>query len=170
MSMRNVIGSCTLVVMALVFLSKSAFAKESVSKVVEKRTSTETQPAKSYKSYREWKQGMVDTAQQRLEQMKASVDQQKGRTTAQGSDPNLLHKIAKEQLQVSIANDLTISDYFVGYINKQSNLPEVIKSVSGRLSDEEVAELMSAFAYNFNKSNENTSKSASDAGFKGVLD
>ena len=170
MNMRNVIGSCTLVVVALVFMNKSAFAKESVYKVVEKRTLVETQPTKSYKSYREWKQNMVETAQQRLDQMKITSENQKARTTAQGTDPNLLHKIAKEQLQVSIANDLTISDYFVGYINKQSNLSEVIKSVSGRLSPEEVAELMSAFAYNFNKSNDNSIKSASDAGFKGILD
>lgn len=171
MNMRYVIRSCTLVVMALVFFNESTFAKESVYKVVEKRTLMETQPTKSYKSYREWKQSMVEAAQHRLDQFKSTaLDQQKTRTTAQGADPNLSHKIAKEQLQVSIANELTISDYFVGYINKQSNLSEVIKNVSGRLSAEEVAELMSAFAYNFNKANENSVKSASDAGFKRLLD
>jgi hypothetical protein len=65
---------------------------------------------------------------------------------------------------------LTINDYFVGYLNKQTNLQQAIKGVAGKLNDEEVAELMSAYAYSFNKNEMKPLKSASESGSRGTLD
>lgn len=144
--------------MVLVFLS-TGFGVELVKKgqtpegVESSRT---TQMVKknlgSYKSYKEWKMQMVENAKQRLEKSKQSFEHQlKLSHDKKNKDPNLSQQIAKEQLQLFMSNELSITDYFVGYLNKQSNLEEAIKSTSGKLTADEVAELMSAFAYNFNK-------------------
>ena len=104
------------------------------------------------KSYREWKSTMISEAESRL---KATKDSILSKTRAQlgetaNSDLKTMHnKYDKESLQLSLAYDLTISDYFVGYLTKQKELDKAIKEVSSRLTDEEVAELMSAYANNF---------------------
>ncbi len=45
-----------------------------------------------------------------------------------------------------MAKDLTVADYFAGYLTKQKNQAQAIKEVSGRLSADEVAELMTIYA------------------------
>lgn len=75
----------------------------------------------------------------------------------------LQNQVEKDQYQVSIAKDLTISDYFVGYLTKQKDLSAAINEVSGRLTAEEVAELMSAYANNFFSSQPATGAASSPA-------
>jgi hypothetical protein len=48
--------------------------------------------------------------------------------------------------QAEMAKDLTMADYFAGYITKQDDQTEAIKQVSSRLSAAEVAELMTIYA------------------------
>ncbi len=48
--------------------------------------------------------------------------------------------------QAEMAKDLTVADYFAGYLTKQKNQVQAIKEVSGRLSADEVAELMTIYA------------------------
>ena len=69
----------------------------------------------------------------------------------------------KEQYQLSVAKDLTISDYFVGYLTKQKDLSAAIKDVSGRLTPDEVSELMYAYANNFFSSKPSTTISPARA-------
>ena len=119
-----------------------------------------------YKSFREWKTSMISLAQERVKQTQATLIQKKRNSASAGSDPNLISKnnlesglkanlvelqeqAEKDQYQLSTAQDLTISDYFVGYITKQKDLSAAIKEVSGRLSAEEISELMHAYANNF---------------------
>jgi hypothetical protein len=45
-----------------------------------------------------------------------------------------------------MAKELTMADYFAGYVTKQANQAEAIKEVSSRLSHPEVAELMTIYA------------------------
>ncbi len=107
------------------------------------------------KSYREWKLSMISESDLRVKNLKESL--WKSRTSASSSTEaglnpviqNIQNKIDKEELQFSLAQDLTITDYFVGYLTKQKSLNTAIKEVSGRLSAEEVAELMTAYADNF---------------------
>ncbi len=104
------------------------------------------------KSYREWKQTMISDAGSRVKSLKENL--WKSRTSASSTTeaalaPGLQNMIDKEELQFSLAQDLTISDYFVGYLTKQKSLSTAIKEISGRLSAEEVAELMTAYADNF---------------------
>jgi len=104
------------------------------------------------KSYREWKQGMVAEAEGRVKTLKETLLQSRGLTlsaTEAGLSTSLRRMLDKEELQFSMAQDLTISDYFVGYLTKQKSLNQAIKEVSVKLSAEEVAELMTAYADNF---------------------
>ncbi len=153
-----VTGICTLMLAALLFYSNQSFA--SVSQVQAQKTENS-----EFKSYREWKIQMVDAAEQRVLKVKLSMEQQR-QVSGANIDPNLKNQLSKEQLQASIAGELSINDYFVGYLNKQMNLQSAIKNVSGKLSSEEVAELMSAYAYSFNKVTLQPLKSASDAASK----
>ncbi len=106
------------------------------------------------KSYREWKATILNEAELRIKNTKDSFlkTQNASSTTEAGLSSNLntiQETLDKENLQLSLAKDLSISDYFVGYLIKQKSISQAIKEVSGRLSAEEVAELMTAYANNF---------------------
>lgn len=137
-------------------------------------------PIYNFLSFREWKNSMIWAAESRLKgtqnalnlnhRLSASADPNlKGSGGAEsGLSVNLqeLQKQAeKDQYQLLITKELTISDYFVGYLTKQKNITDAIKEVSGRLSAEEIAELMSAYANNFFTSKPTSPSAPSRAGF-----
>ena len=164
MKMLYVKRFCTLLV-ASFFLSTNLFANEANGS----GATIPTAPTTLVKSYREWKTSMVDAAEQRVQKIKNSLEQQR-QVSGANLDPNLKNQLSKEQLQATLASELTINDYFVGYLNKQTNLKQAIKGVAGKLNDEEVAELMSAYAYSFNKNEMKPLKSAAETGSRGTLD
>lgn len=104
------------------------------------------------KSYREWKVSKIHEIEDKIRDLKAKT-----------KDPNLVFKkgpeaglsaelqseLEQEMLNLSISQDLTISDYFVGYLTKQGSLDAAVKNVAGRLTSDEVAELMLAYAGHF---------------------
>ncbi len=133
-----------------------------------------------FKSFREWKSGMVSYAEGQLKQSNGAIAL-KQRISASANDPNMLRKgisesglspnlqelqkqAEKDQYQLSITKDLTISDYFVGYLTKQRDMNAAITEVSGRLTPEEIAELMSAYANNFFSSRPSSASVPSRAG------
>ncbi len=163
-----VVRSCTLV-FATTLISISGFAQTKAAVSAALLTSTapvaqskESTTASGYRGYKEWKNQMIDQAQSRLDKIKVMMEQQR-MVSGSKIDPNLRNQLAKEQLQVSISSELSITDYFVGYLNKQKDIGEAIKSTAGKLSPEEVAELMTAFAYNFNKQDSLRGQIGSDA-------
>ena len=121
-----------------------------------------------FKSYREWKTEQISVAQSKITSLKAQLDARKqARTIAQGTDPNLartgrtgveavpardisIEKIERqlqaEQYDLEVAKDLSVTDYFVGYLTKIQDKKSAFKEVAGKLSPEEVAELMTAYA------------------------
>ncbi len=154
----NVFSTCTLMVICL--SSSASLAAVGASVVTATAPSTH-----SFKSFREWKTSMIASAQDKVKQAQLAI-YQKQRNSASTSDPNLHNKLnsesglnatftelqqqaEKEQYQLSISKELTISDYFVGYITKQKDLSATIHDVSGRLTPEEISELMYAYANNF---------------------
>lgn len=162
----NISSVYALVLTAFLCLSLPVFAEQSKAKAPE--TTSQTQGS-NFKSYREWKNSMILAATDRIQRVKQSLEQQRKISAAGGSrraDPNLKNQLSKEELQATIANELTINDYFVGYLNKQSNAEQAIQIIAGKMSGAEVAELMSAYAYNFNKIEYKPLKSAMDAGSK----
>lgn len=104
------------------------------------------------KSYREWKQAKISEAENRLKNLKDNMLRSRGLTlsaTEAGLSTSLQKMLDNEELQFAMAQDLTITDYFIGYLARQKSLQQAIKEVSGKLSAEEVAELMTAYADNF---------------------
>lgn len=105
-------------------------------------------------SYREWKVSRIQEAESRLKDLKAkskdpNLTQKMG--SEAGLNEELQYEIELELTHLSLSNDLTISDYFVGYLTKQNSLNAAVKDVAGRLSSEEVAELMLAYAEHFSR-------------------
>ncbi len=103
-------------------------------------------------SYREWKNSKISEAQLRIKNIKEKIIVDPNMPIKNsGTEAGLSKELEREILNLSVTQDLTISDYFVGYLTRQSSLETAIKDVSPRLTAEEVAELMSAFAEHFSK-------------------
>ena len=144
-----------------------------------KNTSAPTAPMHIYKSFREWKAAMIAASVEKVNQSQQALNL-KQRLSASATDPNsyskskpeaglnsqleeLQHQAEKDQYQLSVTKDLTISDYFVGYLTVQKDLAATINEVSSRLSPEEIAELMHAYANNFFSSKPSSQSSAPKA-------
>lgn len=123
-------------------------------------TATAEQASSGALSFREWKQSRLDQIQVKIENLRQQIGQQRRHA---GTDPNmksmaateagmpaqLQSELEAEQQALVMTRELTISDYFVGYLTKQPSVDGAIKQVSGRLTPDEVAELMSAYANQF---------------------
>ena len=171
-----VISTSTFIVLALFSLAVNASAPSHVTSAGPSKEITSYQ----FKSFREWKNGMISVAEAQLKQSKNAVAL-KQRITASMTDPNLrqksilesglnlqlqelLKQAEKDQYQLSITKELTISDYFVGYLTKQNDMKAAINEVSGRLTAEEIAELMAAYANNFFSSRPSSGMAPTRAG------
>lgn len=113
----------------------------------------------SLQSFSEWKTQKVQEVQARIELLKSQRDVKKtvlmqkltvGKTEAQLSRELGLNQI-ENQLKADVyslemARDLTVSDYFAAYLTKQDHKKEVFKEVAGKMTAEEVADLMDAYA------------------------
>lgn len=118
------------------------------------------------KSYREWKSERVTHAETKVNFLKAQLTVKKAqRGVANGTDPNLAmrntveavstHNMSVERMErqlreevyaLEIAKDLSVTDYFVGYLTKVQDQQAAFSEVAGKLSSEEIAELMMAYA------------------------
>lgn len=118
------------------------------------------------KSYREWKAEQVAHAEKTVITLKAQINAKKMvRAAAPGMDPNLTlrpsveavalndrsvekleRQLREEQYDLELAKDLSVTDYFVGYLTKLQNKKSAFSEVAGKLTAEEVAELMNAYA------------------------
>lgn len=135
-----------------------------------------------YFSYNEWKNYMVQRADQKLKSTQLLIARK--RTAASSVDPNSKNSLKeqqaglsteiknlnlqaeKESFQLGMSHDLTISDYFVGYLTKQSDVKLAIQEISGKMTSAEISELMQAYANNFFPiSQQNSAKPASRTGF-----
>lgn len=155
----------------IAFLAMTAFtmkaqAQSSITQAQAPTAATAAATTAHVKSYREWKHELVLDAQNRVTVIKTQIETRKAlRTAAMGVDPNMarargleavasrdlaLEKLEKdlreEQYDLDVANDLTVTDYFVGYLTKVQNKKAAFQEVAGKLSPEEVAELMTAYA------------------------
>ncbi len=121
-------------------------------------------------SYKEWKMARVHGSQTRIVSIKNQIDNRravKAAIAAQGTDPNLQlrtkgtieaastadytvekleRQLKAEQYNLELAQDLSVTDYFAGYLTKVQNKKSAFAEVAGKLSPEEVAELMNAYA------------------------
>lgn len=162
--------SCLSVASASVFQGSSHLTVPTVAEI----------SSRNFKSFREWKTFMTSNAQDRIKTTQTLISQKQRQSASALQDPNLSAKgstesgltlnlaelqqqAEKDQYQLSVAKELTISDYFVGYLTKQKDLSAAIKEVSGRLTPDEVSELMYAYANNFFSSKPSSSISPARA-------
>lgn len=118
-------------------------------------------------SYREWKNQKVYDAQMKIKNIKDKIGIDPNLSASKGgsSEAGLSRELERETLNLSLTQDLTISDYFVGYLTRQASMDSAIKDVSLRLSSDEVAELMSAFADKLYQAKPTSPKASSAADF-----
>jgi hypothetical protein len=110
------------------------------------------------KSYREWKSERVQDALQRVTVTKTQLEitkskdpnlsQQKG---SMESGTSLALERLENQLQVDqnfleTTKNFSVTDYLAGYLMKVQNKKAAFNEVAGKLSSDEIAELMSAYA------------------------
>lgn len=104
------------------------------------------------KTFREWKN---DKVQEALGRLKASKSFSSPRASRPKTEAGLSKEIDLEQyesqlrsdlLVLEMARDLTVTDYFVGYVNKYYNKPQSFKAIATRMNHDEVAELMMAYS------------------------
>ena len=101
-------------------------------------------------SYREWKNSKIHDAQMKIKTIKDKLGTDpNSQIKSAGTEAGLSKELEREILTLSLTQDLTISDYFVGYLTRQASLDAAIKDVAIKLTAEEVAELMAAYAENF---------------------
>ncbi len=101
------------------------------------------------KSYREWKHDLVMESQSKISLYRSQIDALKPHSPLVGRNLSV-DKLEKdhraEEYALEIAKELTVTDYFVGYLTKVQNKKAAFQEVAGKLTPDEVAELITAYA------------------------
>jgi hypothetical protein len=113
----------------------------------------------SIQSYKEWKTLKIQEVQNRVEWLKQRLNLKKmelsQKRSASKTEAQLSQELgiaaAESQLKSSaytleMTQDLTVSDYFAAYLTKQTHKKEAFKEVAGKMTPDEVAELMNVYA------------------------
>lgn len=125
------------------------------------------------KSFREWKSAQVQEALSRVTATKTKLAKSKDPNLARRKSPleasfgvkveELESQLQQEQAILEMAKDLSVTDYFAGYLTKVQNKKAAFSEVAGKLTAAEVAELMAAYANSvFGSSNSEMPPSALD--------
>lgn len=119
---------------------------------------SEQNVAPRVKSYLEWKNSKVHAVEVKIKSIKEKltstgndpnlklVQKQNSITVESGLSVELQSQLDEELLNLANTQDLTMSDYFVGYVTKHSSTDKAIEEIATRLSPEEVAQIMRAYA------------------------
>jgi hypothetical protein len=108
------------------------------------------------KSFREWKSEKVQDALGKVTATRIQIAKTKDPNlnrpkgtleAASGSGVESLEdQLEQDQTALEMTKDLSVTDYFVGYLTKLQNKKAAFNEVAGKLTAEEVAELMAAYA------------------------
>ncbi len=133
------------------------------------------------KSFRQWKNERIQESLAKFSSARSLMDGRKiALASTQQTLPNtkteaivsrdislvkLENQLRLDLMSLEMAKDLTVTDYFVGYVNKIHGKKESINEIAGKMSTDEVAELMSAYAQSiFGASSTEIPKSATNQG------
>ncbi len=110
-------------------------------------------------SFGEWKEQKihavqleVEALQARIEANKADASSTKGGEKVKSTtapDPSLMqlkNQLINKTYSLEMAKELTVADYFAAYLTKLDNKKESFKEIAAKMTAEEVADLMSAYA------------------------
>ncbi|WP_413585942.1 hypothetical protein [Bdellovibrio sp. HCB274] len=161
---KHLSGVVVICMTAIAFTAHAAPAFRAAGSPIRPANSAVTQAPK-FKSYREWKNEKVSFAQTKVTFLAGQIQSQKISRRAAGTDPNLARgksmeavasqnisiealerQLSQEQYDLEVAKDLSVTDYFAGYLTKVPDKKAAFKDVAGKLSPEEIAELMNAYA------------------------
>lgn len=166
---KSTLMNAVFLILSLIGSFAYSLEKNNTQMIIKSSKEIDPQNMDSTKSYSEWKNLMIESAQEKVTKIKLKLEAQRRGSKLNFSELELRYQLAKEQLQVALATELSISDYFVGYLHKQDNIQSAIKNISGKLSKEEVTELMIAYSMQFKKTRSALEKTASDAASKSEL-
>lgn len=116
---------------------------------------SEIESALKPKSFREWKNERIQASKSRVDSLKSKVESLKSAAKTEaglGKElqiDKLVSQLDQAQFSLDLAQELSVTDYFVGYLTKMDDRKAAISSVAGKLTPEEVAELMNAYANSF---------------------
>lgn len=105
--------------------------------------------ASKVKGYKDWKKEKLTAISDRIAALKIEAEK---RRMAAGTNfnPSINQGLEKqiELLQNSLetTQDLTVTDYFVGYLNKQDDRQNALKEAAEKMSSEEIYELMKVYS------------------------
>ncbi len=116
---------------------------------------TKTKGQTTLKSFREWKDERIQESAVKLNVTKAQFNIQRNikpvaaKTEATiGGDISLIkleNQMRLDLISLELAKDLTVADYFVGYVSKIHDRKNSMNEIAGKMSTEEVAEMMNAY-------------------------
>lgn len=110
------------------------------------------------KSFREWKSERVQDALAKVTIAKTKIQVVKAKdpnldrnkmsleAISGANSENLETQLQQDQSTLEMAKDLSVTDYFAGYLTKLQDKKAAFSEVAGKLTAEEVAELMAAYA------------------------
>lgn len=96
------------------------------------------------KGYKEWKAEKLQIVINRITATKALVTKAKAEANIKNSQA-FERQLSQENWNLEIANDLSVTDYFVLYLTQQ-NQPDRFLKAASKLTATEVAELMEAYS------------------------
>lgn len=108
------------------------------------------------RSYREWKTDKIQEAILKVATTKTQIEVRRlsqsihskteAVATADMSTTQMENQLKADLTALEVAKDLTVTDYFVGYMSKIPDKVESIKEIAAKMKSDEVAELMLAYA------------------------
>ncbi len=110
----------------------------------------------SLKSYRQWKNDKIQEAMAKVTFSKSLIEVRKIAQTSKSkmeavtmkdlNTTQIESQIKADLMALEMAKDLTVSDYFAGYLSKLPHRSDAVKEIAQKMTSEEVAELMMAYS------------------------
>lgn len=117
-------------------------------------------------TFKEWKDTHLQTSTKKVNRLRAQINLAKtpkrihssqdpnlklrtggeAASTADATVERLSSELNNELENLEMAHDLTVTDYFVGYLTKVPNRQTAFDEVAAKLTPQEVSELMGAYA------------------------
>lgn len=151
-------GTSAKILVLCLLLSSKLYAQNIGAVRAQFKTNTAVSaPKESLKSYRQWKNEKIQDAMAKVSSTRSSLEVRK---IAQSTKTNKIEAATMKdmnsaQLEIQLradimvlemAKDLTVSDYFAGYLSKLNNKNEAVKEIAHKMTSDEVAELMMAYS------------------------
>lgn len=103
-------------------------------------------PEPSVLSFKEWKNDRSSVLRARYLKLQTDYILKKSENPKDSSLKAMYRELKNTKSNVDEIGDLTVSDYFVGYLSRFKNNSQVFKQAAQKLDSTEVAELMTAYA------------------------